>query len=158
MEHRSVTGQGVNAGRSDDLHNGIVILLADQKALHPNHGTAHKRVLVETFYCKDHISTCAGNGKGDLIAQLHAEHGNQRGRDIDLTGHDLRDIGLIGRAIIRKKAVAGFVGVQGDELAFAVGFLFPDSIVGKNDFLSFNSGHIRHGSYLTHETVQIRNI
>ena len=79
MEHGALTGQCVNAGAPDAFGHGVVVLLTDEKALHADHGAAHKRVLIEALHSENHVPTRPGDRKGNFIPQPHAKHGDQRG-------------------------------------------------------------------------------
>lgn len=132
-----------------------MILLTNQKPLHSNHGAAHKGVFVKTLHRECRVTTGAGNRKDDLAPQLHAEHGYQRGRNIDFAGRNLRNIRTVSGKVAGKKAVTFLTGGQGNQLALAVGFLLPDCVVGKNNILCFYCRHLRQNANLANQRIHV---
>lgn len=155
MEHGPVPSQGVNAGGADARLDGVMVLPADQKALHADHGAAHHGVLIETYHGERHVSARSGNGKDDLIPQRRAEHGHQGGGDVDLTRIDLWHMFPIAGQVIGEEAVAPFSRLQSDERPLAVRLLAAYLVIGEDDLLHLHAVHLGQGGDLPRQSVQI---
>lgn len=120
MQHKPFPGQVVHAGFFNHPSDFFMVLLTDKKALHPDHGAAHKGIFVKSRHRKDYIPTAAGNGEGDCISDLNAKHGDHRGGNIDFSRRDFCGCSLIARQILSKKFVGVVPWIIGNQLAFAV--------------------------------------